>query len=217
MGRPPTLESPPSWCPCVPVPALAGSRPPKHSWGGKRGMKEVMIQRSGEQRQRIPMCSEPGSLQSRVTSQPRVPLGETHHTGTPRGRVTSWLGCPQSLCGSRGTGRALARGVCWGFAGGCGTEGREGRKEGVVFSLPCCRYPSPRFLLCLGIGQCQSGWHKGWRPPQYPVPSSAGDPELCPVPFPAGAGDSSRQQGHHLDTHIFYSCKHHKSAWLLFP
>lgn len=93
-----------------------------------------------------------------------------------------------------------------GLAGGlAGAAARREGKEGVVFPLPCCRYPSPRLLLCLGNGQCQSGWHKGWRPPQCPVPSSA------------GAGDSSWQQGHHLDTHIFYSCKHHKSAWLLFP
>lgn len=148
-----------------------------------------------------------------VTGQPRVSRrAPPHWDPAGKSHLLAWVSpVPLWLPGNR-------RGPGTGLAGGlpAAVARREG-EEGADFPLPCCRYPSPRLLLCLGDGQRQPGWHKGWTPPQCPVPSSAGDPELCPVPSSAGAGDSSRQQGHHLDTHIFYSCKHHKSAWLLFP
>lgn len=125
-----------SKCPCVPSASLGRVLAPSALRGGKRGMEQVMIQLSREQDERVLVCSDPGSLQRRVTGQPRVSPaspgchGEPHHIGTPWGRVTSWRGCPQSLCGSRGTGVALAQvslGVCrrlW--HGGKGREGKEG-------------------------------------------------------------------------------------------
>lgn len=138
---------------------------------------------------------------------------------TTQERVTPWLGCPQSLFGPWGDGEparprhgSRCRWVPQGTAltrcrlvGGLlgDVAQREGEGRGY-FSPPIAGTQVPRLLPCLGDGQCQPGGHKGW-----------GRCALCP-PL-SGAGDCSRQQGQRFDTHILYSCKQHKSAWLLFP
>lgn len=130
-----------------------------------------------------PECSDPGSLQSWVTGQPRVSMGEPHHIGTPQRRVTSWLGCPQSLCGPRGSGMALTqvslgvwRGLRHGGKGrkelffpcpvagtqvpGCccasatGSASRDGTRDGDLLSAPC----PPRLGQGTAAGSKDTTW-----------------------------------------------------------
>lgn len=160
-------------------------------------------------------CGDPDGFRYQVTA---VPLGEPSHAG-PRGEesppCSSVLGpslAPGETEGQHSPGTRLSasghrrgRHQCaagWlGVCQRCGGEG--GAKERLFFPI-IAGTQVPWLPPCLGHGEHQPGRRKG-----------QGRCALCPPP--SGAGDCSRQQGQLFDTHILYSCKQHKSAWLLFP
>lgn len=122
-----------SKCPCVPSASLGRVLAPRALRGGKRGMEQVMIQLSREQDERVLVCSDPGSLQRRATGQSRVSLAspgcpwESPTTLGPRGEKSPPGLCVPSPSVAPGEPAWPWHRSRWGFAGGCGTEGREGR------------------------------------------------------------------------------------------
>lgn len=98
-------------------------------------MRQVMIQRSQQQDGRIPMCSDPESLQSRVTASPGchwespTTLGPCREESHPGLVVLS----PSAGPGEPAWPWHRSR---WGFAGSCGTEAREEKRRKELF-FPC--------------------------------------------------------------------------------
>lgn len=197
--------------PGVPPSPFIGSWSPAR--GGKRQTDKVILsiplsRELGQERDQ----RDPDGFRPRVPAETRpwVLLGEPHRLRPHGEKSPLGLGVPSpSLVpgdtesprhwGTTGGGTGalwVGRGFYWGMW--C-----RGRGKGEAIPLfpppPRCWYPSPPAATLPWPGR-----RKG-----------RGRCALCPPP--SGAGDCSRQQGRHFDTHILYSCKQHKSAWLLFP